>query len=64
MKLLLINQPLHNRGDESAHKGLLRSLLKLIPDVSIDVVIYDDDWDTINQFAVVDKRVWDIRSEL
>lgn len=57
MKLLLINQPLHNRGDESAHKGLLRSLLKLIPDVSIDVVIYDDDWDTINQFAVVDKRV-------
>lgn len=53
----MINQPLHNRGDESAHKGLLRALLKQIPNASIDVIIFNDDEDTINQFNVQDKRV-------
>ena len=37
MKLLLIDQPLRNRGDESAHKALLRSLCEAFPDCSIVV---------------------------
>lgn len=34
----MLNQPYKNRGDESAHKGLLRSLCHDIPDVHINVV--------------------------
>ena len=37
MKILLIDQPIRNRGDESAHKALVRSLLAAIPDVEITV---------------------------
>ena len=28
MNILMINQPLNNRGDESAHKALLRAVCK------------------------------------
>lgn len=38
MNILLIDQPLWNRGDESAHKGLVRSLLKTLPDARINVM--------------------------
>lgn len=27
MKILVINQPLNNRGDEAAHKGFIRSIV-------------------------------------
>ena len=37
MKLLLIDQPIRNRGDESAHKALVRSLLAALPGVEITV---------------------------
>jgi len=38
MNILIINQPPFNRGDESAHKGLLRTLIKHIPGVHIRVM--------------------------
>ena len=38
MNILLIDQPLWNRGDESAHKGLVRSILKAIPNARIKVM--------------------------
>ena len=57
MNILIINQPLHNRGDESAHKGLVRSLLTAVPDIRIDVVIFNDDDETIRQFDVHNKNV-------
>ena len=37
MKILLIDQPIRNRGDESAHKALVRSLLGALPDISVTV---------------------------
>ena len=38
MNILLIDQPLWNRGDESAHKGLVRSILKAIPNARLKVM--------------------------
>lgn len=38
MNIIILNQPYRNRGDESAHKGLVRSLCNNISDVSINVV--------------------------
>ena len=38
MNILLVDQPLWNRGDESAHKGLVRSILKAIPNAKIRVM--------------------------
>ena len=38
MKILLINQPLQNHGDEAAHKALLRALSADLPEASIDVL--------------------------
>lgn len=37
MKILLIDQPIRNRGDESAHKALVRSLLAAVPGIRITV---------------------------
>ena len=38
MNILIVNQPLNNRGDESAHKALTRALLQKIPDAKISVL--------------------------
>ena len=58
MKILIINQPLGNRGDESAHKALVRALLKRINDVSIRVLFVDSgEVDSIRQFAIESDRV-------
>lgn len=40
MKIAVVNQPLGNRGDEAAHKALIRSLIKRFPDAQIDVVFF------------------------
>lgn len=39
MKLLIVNQPLANRGDESAHRALLGDLRRRFPDSSIEVFL-------------------------
>lgn len=58
MKILLINQPPNNRGDESAHKALIRSLLQRVSNVQIRVLYVDkpDNWD-IEQYNIHDDRV-------
>lgn len=38
MRIVVINQPTNNRGDESAHKALLRRLNEFLPKVKIDVL--------------------------
>ena len=38
MNILIVNQPLNNRGDESAHKGLVRRLSKQYPKAEINVL--------------------------
>ena len=40
MKLLIINQPLNNRGDESAHRALVRALHANLPNVEIRVLFW------------------------
>lgn len=52
MKILFVHQPLNNRGDESAHKGLLRALVKALPEVQIKVLFTYTYNDTIRQFDV------------
>lgn len=52
MNILLINQPLNNRGDESAHKGLIRALCKKMPNINITVLFTGENQDSINQFSL------------
>ncbi len=48
----MVNQPLNNRGDEAAHKALLRTLTKEIPEVKVRVLFVDKNEDSIRQFNV------------
>lgn len=52
MNILIINQPLNNRGDESAHKGLIRALCKKMPNINIKVLFTGENQDSINQFSL------------
>lgn len=61
MNILMINQPLNNRGDESAHKALVRNLLAKIPTVSIRIIFLNSSISSINAFKVEDDRVNYIR---
>ncbi len=57
MNILVINQPLNNRGDESAHKALVRTLLNQLPDAKITVLFVKSNADSIRQFSVDNPRV-------
>ena len=52
MNILIINQPQYNRGDESAHKGLVRGLITKCPDVKIKVMYHSWAEHSMLQFAV------------
>lgn len=57
-KILIVNQPLNNRGDESAHKALVRSLLNRTQETRIRVLFVDrpENWD-VRPYIVEDERV-------
>lgn len=38
MNILMVNQPLNNRGDESAHKALVRRLLETDENINITCI--------------------------
>ena len=57
MNILVINQPPFNRGDESAHKGLVRTLLKRLPNANIRVLHSACTSESYRQYAVGDERV-------
>ena len=57
MNILIVNQPLNNRGDESAHRALIRSIIKSIPDAHVRCLFGNVQKDTLRQFMVNDKRV-------
>ena len=57
MNILIINQPLNNRGDESAHKGLVRALVNAIPDCNIRVLFRTKCHDSIDQYNIFHKNV-------
>ena len=50
--ILLICQPLNNRGDESAHKGLLRAISKESPNTHFIVIFLGSKQNSIDQFDV------------
>ena len=56
MNLLLIDQPIRNRGDESAHKALVRRLLQADPSWIITVP-YRYDTAAMEPMMVFDQRV-------
>ncbi len=57
MNILVINQPLRNRGDESAHRALIRTLINRFPDVCIRVLFVGCKDSDIKEFIVNDCRV-------
>ena len=57
MNILIINQPPYNRGDESAHKALIRELLKRLPDCKIHVLSDVTLSESVRQYRIVDERV-------
>lgn len=57
MRLLIIEQPLNNRGDEAAHRGLINSLLNRYPSLEINIMFYDRKQQDIDYFKVVSERV-------
>ena len=57
MNILVVNQPLRNRGDESAHRALIRSILRALPDAHLRVLYYCEAADAVHQFVVQDERV-------
>jgi colanic acid/amylovoran biosynthesis protein len=52
MRVVLINQPLNNRGDEAAHKALVRNLIAKYPDCYITVLFLDELNDSVEQFKI------------
>lgn len=57
MNILMIEQPLNNRGDESAHRGLVRRMLAECPDVRLTVLFWGQKKEEIESFRVADGRV-------
>lgn len=57
MKILVINQPINNRGDESAHKALLRRIQAALPEAIITVLFENEKEDSVQQFAVQSEKI-------
>lgn len=58
MNILYINQPLCNRGDQSAQQALLKALLERVPDLRITALFVDTySESSIKQFDIHDHRV-------
>jgi colanic acid/amylovoran biosynthesis protein len=51
-EILIINQPIGNRGDESAHRALVRSLNQALPSVHITTLTFMDWTNGISEFIV------------
>lgn len=57
MKLVVINQPLRNHGDEAAHRAFIRALLDALPQCSIRLPMIKCRPEDIEPFRVDDRRV-------
>ena len=57
MRFLLINQPMFNRGDESAHKALVYALLQHFPECTIEVLFTDRPQEAVEECRVDDLRM-------
>lgn len=54
--ILVINQPVGNRGDESAHRALIKSLNEALPGARITVLAFQDFQNAIGEFRVVNAN--------
>jgi len=52
VKIAIINQPLENRGDESAHRALIRALVAQYPAAEITVLFIGENTASVAQFRV------------
>jgi len=57
MRFLLINQPMFNRGDESAHKALVYALLQHFPDCTVEVLFTGRPQEAVEECRVDDPRM-------
>lgn len=57
MKILLINQPTENRGDESAHRSLIVSLIAAYPKAHISCVFVGEKTKSVRQMQVKSRAV-------
>ena len=56
MEIVIINQPLNNRGDEAAHKSLIRSLNKEFKEAIINIIFVGSNQNSINQFTIKNSK--------
>ena len=52
LRILYLDQPLKNRGDESAHRGIINWLNANYPEAKIDIVFWDENDEDIREFLV------------
>ncbi len=57
MNILIIEQPLNNRGDESAHRGLINQIISDYPQSKVKVLFYGRSQKEINEFRVISPNV-------
>jgi colanic acid/amylovoran biosynthesis protein len=57
MNILIINQPVENRGDESAHRSLMRALIEQCPAAHITVAFVGEDEESVRQMEVLGAKV-------
>ena len=57
ISIAIINQPLNNRGDEAAHKALIRTLLRSIPEVRIVIPYPSRVSKNMQSFMIDDNRI-------
>lgn len=57
MRIAIINQPLANRGDESAHKAFVRTLAKKFQNDIIDVILLENNPNLIEAIKVEAENV-------
>lgn len=58
MNILIVNQPGYNRGDESAHKALVRTLVKRLPEIKIKVLsTQSEQAESLRQYSINDNRI-------
>ena len=57
MNILIVNQPVGNRGDESAHRAFIKSISKNYPSSKIKVAFFGEPTNSVNQMQVSLKNV-------
>lgn len=57
MNILIINQPYGNRGDESAHKALVRHLSNSYPNAEIETLVLENNKDLLKDIAAEESNL-------